>query len=75
MARVSQGDDGDTRHMPLLRQGFATLLDTPDPAGAVLPRRELLAAAACAECERIPLGVIAPLTKRLLAFAASPSPR
>ena len=70
VAHVSQKDYLDAPHMPLLRQVFATLLDTPDPAGAVLPRRELLAAAACAECERIPPGVVAPLTKRLLAFAA-----
>jgi len=38
----------------ILPEVFAALLDMPDPAGEFLPRRELLATAACAECERVP---------------------
>lgn len=40
-----------------LPEVFAALLDASDPVGDFLPRRELLVAAACAECERIPPGV------------------
>jgi hypothetical protein len=54
----------------LLPQVFDALLDTPDPSGAVLPRRELLAAAACAECERVSPGVGQRIAARMLSFAA-----
>ena len=49
---VSQpGYPGGRRILP---EVFAALLDMPDPAGEFLPRRELLASAACVECERVP---------------------
>src|SRR5207248_205279 len=37
-----------------LTEVFDTLLHAPDPTGDFLPRRELLAAVACLECERVP---------------------
>jgi hypothetical protein len=51
-----------------LLEVFTSLLDAPDPVGDVLPRRELLAAAACTECERIPPGVGQRIAENLLAI-------
>ncbi len=47
---VSQRGYPDSRK--LLPKVFKRILDVPDPAGNYLPRREFLAAAACAECVR-----------------------
>ncbi len=52
----------------LLPEVFAALQNSPDPAGDFLPRRELLAAAACSESERVPLQVGQPLVESLLNF-------
>ena len=42
------------------------LLDAPDPASTVLPRRELLVAAACAECDRVPQAIGHRIAEHLL---------
>lgn len=54
MGIVSQRKYPESYRLPGI---FAALLDAPDSAGKYLPRRELLAAAACAECERLPPGI------------------
>ena len=51
-----------------LTEVFEVLLKTPDPAGDFLPHRELLAAAACTECERIPLEYGRQIADKLLAL-------
>lgn len=62
---VSRPKYPDSRHyLPNL---FTLVLNTPDPIGDFLPRRELLAAAACAECERVPEGTGIQIVRRLLA--------
>ncbi len=53
-----------------LAETFDTLLHTADPAGDFLPRRELLAVAACIECERLPPQVGWHIAQRLLALYA-----
>lgn len=68
VGRVSRRSYPDSRRV--LPQVFELLLDTPDPAGTVLPRRELLAAAAAGECERVPDGVGQRVAARLLTFYA-----
>ncbi|MFL5624312.1 MAG: NACHT domain-containing protein [Ktedonobacteraceae bacterium] len=65
---VSQRRYPDSRRR--LPEVFTTLLETPDPVGNVLPRHELLAAAACTGCERIPPGVGRQIGERMLAFYA-----
>jgi hypothetical protein len=46
------------------------LLDAADPAGTVLPRRELLVAAACTECDRVPQAIGHRIAEHLLACYA-----
>jgi hypothetical protein len=53
-----------------LAETFDTLLHTPDPAGDFLPRRELLAVAACIECERLPPQIGLHIAQRLLTLYA-----
>ncbi len=65
---VSQPSYPDSRHR--LSEVFEALLDIPDPAGDFLPRRELLAAAACAECERVPVKVGQQIAQSLLSLYA-----
>jgi len=49
-----------------LAETFDTLLNTPDPTGDFLPRRELLAVAACIECERLPPQIGLHIAQRML---------
>src|SRR5204863_1242307 len=55
---------------PHLVEVFYVLLNTPDPAGDFLPRHSLLAAAACAECERVPFGTGQRIAHHLLSLYA-----
>ncbi len=49
---------------------FRAILQADDPAGAYLPRRELLAVAACAECVRVPAAAATAIGERLLSLYA-----
>lgn len=53
-----------------LAEVFDTILNISDPAGEFLPRRELLAAAACAECEYLPLEVGRRIAENLITLYA-----
>jgi len=53
-----------------LRNVLKALLAAPDPASTMLPRRELLAAAACAECARVPQEIGQHIAESLLACYA-----
>ena len=54
-----------------LAEVFDTVLHTTDPAGDFLPRRELLAVAACIECERLPSQIGRHIAQRLLTLYAN----
>jgi len=63
---ISQPNSPNSRR--LLTEAFTALLEAPDPAGDMFPRRTLLAAAACAECERIPPGMGQRIAESLLVY-------